>query len=119
MQKLFYLPEPHTDFIFAIIGEEVGFLGTSMIVLLFGIILWRGMRIALRAPDPFGRFLAIGITSLIVSQALINVGMVVGLLPTTGLPLPFISFGGSSLVFSLMQIGVLLNISHYAQPRSP
>jgi len=119
MQKLFYLPEPHTDFIFAIIGEEVGFLGTSMIVLLFGIILWRGMRIALRAPDPFGRFLAIGITSLIVSQALINVGMVVGLLPTTGLPLPFISFGGSSLVFSLIQIGVLLNISHYAQPRSP
>jgi cell division protein FtsW len=119
MQKLFYLPEPHTDFIFAIIGEEVGFLGTSMIVLLFGILLWRGMRIALRVPDPFGRFVALGITSLIVSQALINVGMVIGLLPTTGLPLPFISFGGSSLVFSLMQIGILLNISHYAESRSP
>jgi cell division protein FtsW len=119
MQKLFYLPEPHTDFIFAIIGEEVGFLGTSMIVLLFGILLWRGIRIALRAPDPFGRFVATGITSLIVSQALINVGMVSGLLPTTGLPLPFISFGGSSLVFSLMQIGILLNISHYAESRSP
>jgi len=118
MQKLFYLPEPHTDFIFAIIGEEVGFLGTSMIVLLFGILLWRGMRIALRAPDPFGRFVATGITSLIVFQALINVGMVIGLLPTTGLPLPFISFGGSSLVFSLMQIGILLNISHYAESNS-
>ncbi len=119
MQKLFYLPEPHTDFIFAVIGEEVGFLGASTIVLLFAILLWRGMRTALRAPDPFGRFLATGITGLIVFEALINVGMVCGLLPTTGLPLPFISFGGSSLVFSLMQIGILLNISHYAESSSP
>jgi len=115
IQKLFYLPEPHTDFIFAIIGEEMGFLGTSMIVLLFGIILWRGTRVALRAPDPFGRYTAMGITSLIVSQAAVNLGMVVGLLPTTGLPLPFVSFGGSCLVLSLMEIGILLNISHYSR----
>jgi cell division protein FtsW len=118
IQKLFYLPEPHTDFIFAIIGEEIGFLGTSMIVLLFGILLWRGTRIALRAPDPFGRYAAMGITCLIVSQAAINVGMVIGLLPITGLPLPFISFGGSSLVLRLMEIGILLNISHYAGARA-
>ena len=117
MQKLFYLPEPHTDFIFAIVGEEIGFLGTSLVVLLFGIILWRGTRIALQAPDPFGRFAAIGITILIVSQAAINVGMVIGLLPTTGLPLPLISFGGSSLVLTLMGIGILLNISHHAGSR--
>lgn len=115
IQKLFYLPEPHTDFIFAIIGEEVGFLGTSMIVLLFGLLLWRGMRVALRAPDSFGRFIAVGITGLITAQAAINVGMVIGILPTAGLPLPFISFGGSSLVFSLMEIGILLNISHFTE----
>jgi len=118
IQKLFYLPEPHTDFIFAIIGEEIGFLGTSMIILLFGIMLWRGTRIALRAPDPFGRYTAMGITYLIVSQAAINVGMVIGLLPTTGLPLPFISFGGSSLVLSLTEIGILLNISHHARAKA-
>ena len=118
IQKLFYLPEPHTDFIFAIIGEEMGFLGASLIILLFAIILWRGTRIALRAPDPFGRFAAMGITCLIVSQALINVGMVMGLLPTTGLPLPFISFGGSSLILSLMEIGILLNISHQVELRA-
>jgi cell division protein FtsW len=117
IQKLFYLPEPHTDFIFAIIGEEIGFLGASMIVFLFGILLWRGTRIALRAPDPFGRYTAMGITCLIVSQAAINVGMVIGLLPTTGLPLPLVSFGGSSLVLSLMEIGILLNISHFAGAR--
>ncbi|MDH7499882.1 MAG: putative lipid II flippase FtsW [candidate division NC10 bacterium] len=114
IQKLFYLPEPHTDFIFAILGEEMGFIGTSVVVLLFGILLWRGTRVALRAPDPFSRYTAMGITCLIVSQAAINLGMVIGLLPTTGLPLPFISFGGSCLVLSLMEIGILLNISHYS-----
>jgi len=119
IQKLFYLPEPHTDFIFAIIGEEIGFLGASTVVFLFGVLLWRGTRIALRAPDPFGRYLAMGMTCLLVSQAAINLGMVVGILPTTGLPLPFLSFGGSSLLLSLMEVGILLNISHFAEAKSP
>jgi len=111
VQKLFYLPEPHTDFIFAIVGEEMGFIGSVFVIGLFGVLLWRGTRIALRAPDPFGSFLAIGITLAIALQAAINIGMVVGLLPTTGVPLPFISFGGSSLVVTLLGVGVLLNIS--------
>ena len=117
IQKLFYLPEPHTDFIFAIIGEEVGFLGTSMVIILFGVFLWRGVRTSLKAPDLFGTYLAMGLTGLIVVQAAINVGMVVGLLPTTGLPLPFVSFGGSSLIVNLISVGVLLNISQYSSRR--
>lgn len=111
MQKLFYLPEPHTDFIFAIVGEELGFAGGVAVLGLFALFLWRGIRIALRASDPFGCYLAVGITFLIVVQAAINVGMVVGILPTTGLPLPFVSFGGTSLVMSLVGVGILLSIS--------
>ncbi len=111
MQKLFYLPEPHTDFIFAIVGEELGFAGGMAVLGLFAVFLWRGLRIALRASDPFGCYLAVGITFLIVTQAAINVGMVVGLLPTIGLPLPFMSFGGTSLVMSLLGVGILLSVS--------
>ncbi|MBI3988192.1 MAG: putative lipid II flippase FtsW [candidate division NC10 bacterium] len=114
VQKLFYLPEPHTDFIFAIVGEEMGFIGSAFVVGLFGILLWRGTRITLRTPDPFGGSLAMGITLAITLQAAVNIGMVVGLLPTTGVPLPFISFGGSSLVVTLLGVGVLLNISKHA-----
>ncbi|HYB73321.1 MAG TPA: putative lipid II flippase FtsW [Candidatus Sulfotelmatobacter sp.] len=111
MQKLFYLPEPHTDFIFAIVGEELGFLGAAAVVSVYGLFLWRGTRIALRAPDAFGGYLAMGITGGIVGQAAINMGVVLGLLPTTGVPLPFLSFGGSSLFFTLTSVGVLLSIS--------
>ena len=111
MQKLFYLPEPHTDFIFAIVGEELGFAGGIGVLGLFAFFLWRGIRIALKASDPFGCYLALGITCLIVTQAVVNVGMVVGLLPTAGLPLPFLSFGGTSLVMTLFGVGILLSIS--------
>jgi cell division protein FtsW len=113
-QKLFYLPESHTDFIFAIVGEELGFVGATTIVALFAILIWRGFRIGLRAPDPFGGYLAIGITVLIATQTLVNLGVVTGLLPTKGLPLPFISFGGSALLVTLLSTGVLLNISQHA-----
>jgi cell division protein FtsW len=113
-QKLFYLPESHTDFIFAIVGEELGFVGATTIVALFAILVWRGLRIGLRAPDPFGSYLAIGITVLIATQTLVNLGVVTGLLPTKGLPLPFISFGGSALLVTLLSTGVLLNISQHA-----
>lgn len=110
-QKLFYLPEPHTDFIYAIVGEEMGFAGCIAILGFFVLLLWRGARIAMRAPDTFGVYLGLGITLSIVLQAAVNIGMVVGVLPTTGLPLPFLSFGGSSLVFSLLGMGMLLSIS--------
>jgi cell division protein FtsW len=111
IQKLFYLPEPHNDFIYAIVGEELGLLGTVGLLLAFAFLLWRGLRIAWKAPDPFGQFLAAGITVMIVLQAFINISVVIGILPTKGLPLPFISSGGSSLLVSLTGIGVLLNIS--------
>jgi cell division protein FtsW len=110
-QKLFFLPEPHTDFIFATTGEEGGFLICASIVILFFILVLRGLSIANRAPDDFGFLLALGITFCIFVGALINAGVVVGLLPTTGIPMPFLSYGGSSLIFSSMGIGVLLNIS--------
>jgi cell division protein FtsW len=113
-QKLFYLPEPHTDFIFAVTAEELGLVGALVIVLLFAIILWRGMRTALRTQDMFGRFLAVGITSMIVVQAFINISVVLGLMPTKGIPLPLVSYGGSSLLVSLACVGVLLNISKQA-----
>jgi cell division protein FtsW len=114
MQKLYYLPEPHTDFIFAIVGEELGFAGAALVVAFFALLLWRGIRIALGAPDRFGALLGLGITFVIVGQAAINFGVVVGLLPTTGLPLPLVSFGGSSLVVTLLGLGVLLSISQAA-----
>lgn len=112
-QKLFYLPESHTDFIFAIIGEELGFVGALAVVGLFAVLVWRGLRIGLRAPEPFGAYLALGITLLIATQTLVNLGVVTGLLPTKGLPLPFISFGGSALLVTMLSTGVLLNISQH------
>jgi len=113
-QKLFYLPEAHTDFIFAIIGEELGLLGAGAIVALFGVLLWRGFRTALKVKDTFGSNLAIGLTILIVFQAFTNMSVAVGLLPTKGLTLPFISMGGSSLLVTMLCAGVLLNISEQA-----
>jgi cell division protein FtsW len=110
-QKLFYLPEPHTDFIFAVTAEELGLLGSLVVVLLFAIFLWRGIRTALRTEDMFGRFLAVGISSMVVVQAFINISVVLGLMPTKGIPLPFISYGGSSLFVTLACVGVLLNIT--------
>jgi cell division protein FtsW len=110
-QKLFYLPASHTDFIFSIIGEELGFIGTASIVVLFGILVWQGMKIAFKAIGTFERLTSLGIVSLIGIEAIINIGVTAGALPTKGLPLPFISYGGSGLVFHLMAIGILFNIS--------
>lgn len=117
-QKLFYLPEAHTDFIFSVIGEELGFIGAMVVVLLFFVLIWRGLMIAYRAKDAFGTHLAIGVTLLIGFQALINMGVASGLLPTKGLTLPFISMGGSSMVVSMLCVGVLLNISEHTVRRS-
>jgi cell division protein FtsW len=113
-QKLFYLPEPHTDFIFAVIGEELGFIGAVAVLVLFAFILWRGLRAAANCPDEFGRLLAIGMTVLVVGQALVNISVVLGLLPTKGIPLPLVSYGGSSLVMNLLALGILLNISQHS-----
>jgi cell division protein FtsW len=110
-QKLFYLPEPHTDFIFAVTAEELGLVGALFVVALFAVFLWRGTRVAFRTEDLFGRFLAVGITSMIILQAFINISVVLGLMPTKGIPLPFVSYGGSSLFVMLGCVGVLLNIS--------
>jgi len=114
MQKLFFLPEPHTDFIFAIVGEEMGFVGAVLVVVLFGLFLWRGTRAAMRAGDAYASYLAVGITGLIVGQAALNMAVVSGLLPTTGVPLPFLSYGGSSLTLMLFGVGVLLNVSRHS-----
>ena len=111
MQKLFFLPEPHTDFIFAIVGEEIGFVGAMAVVVLFAVLLWRGTRTAVRAGDPYRASLAVGITGLLVGQAAINMGVVSGLLPTTGVPLPLVSYGGSALVIALFALGILLSVS--------
>lgn len=109
-QKLFYLPEPHTDFIFAVIGEEMGFWGIMLIVGLYGLILWRGTRIACQCEDPFGMLLATGITFAIGLHVCINMGVSLGLLPTKGLTLPFLSYGGTSLLLNMACIGILMNI---------
>ena len=114
-QKLFYLPEPHTDFIFAVTAEELGLVGALAVIILFAIFLWRGTRAALRTQDNFGRFLAVGITSMITLQAFINISVVLGLMPTKGIPLPFVSYGGSSLFVTLACVGVLLNITKQAE----
>jgi cell division protein FtsW len=114
VQKLFYLPEPHTDFIFAVIGEELGLLGTTVVLACFCIIAWRGLRTALHAPDSFGAFLALGLTLMIVVQAFVNMSVVLGLMPTKGITLPLVSNGGSSMLINLMALGVLLNISQHA-----
>jgi cell division protein FtsW len=110
-QKLFYLPEPQTDFIFAVVSEELGFIGATALIAAFGIILWRGWRASARCPCEFGRLLAIGLTVMVVAQALVNMSVVLGLLPTKGMPLPLISYGGSSLFVTLVAVGILLNIS--------
>ena len=114
VQKLFYLPEPHNDFIYAVIGEELGLLGTSVVLACFCVIGWRGLRAAVRAPDRFGAFLAIGLTTMVVFQAMFNIGVVLGLLPPKGIPLPFVSAGGSSLLINIAGIGILLNVSQHA-----
>ena len=112
-QKLFYLPYPYSDFIFAVIGEELGLLGAMAVVLAFVVLLWRGLKASWSAPDEFGRFLAAGLTLSIVLQALINISVVLGLLPPKGIPLPFISAGGSSLVFALFGVGLVANVSQH------
>ena len=118
-QKLFYLPEPHTDFILAVIGEETGIFGVAIVLLLFALLIYQGVKIALRAPDRFGTYLAAGLTLAVGLQAFINCAVVMGLLPTKGLPLPFISYGGSSLLSNLLAMGILMNISSYAKGHSP
>lgn len=119
IQKLFFLPEPHTDFIFAIVGEEMGFVGAMLVVALFGLFLWRGTRAAVRAGDPYASYLAMGITGLVVGQAALNMAVVSGLMPITGVPLPFVSFGGSSLTLTLFGVGLLLNVSRHAAGAGP
>jgi cell division protein FtsW len=114
VQKLFYLPEPHTDFIYAVIAEETGLVGAVVILACFGVLAWRGMRTSTLAPDSFGAFLALGITMMLVLQAFVNISVVLGLMPTKGIPLPLVSAGGSSLLINLVGVGVLLNISQHA-----
>lgn len=113
-QKFFFLPFAHSDFIFSVVSEELGLIGAGVVLLLFGLLLWRGLRISLRAPDMFGMLLGVGIVTMIVTQALLNISVALSLVPTKGIPLPFISYGGSSIVPMLFSIGVLLNISQYS-----
>jgi cell division protein FtsW len=110
-----FLPEPHNDFIFAVIGEELGFIGAVTVVLIFGFLLWRGIQISRRAPDKFGQLLALGLTVMLVAQAFFNISVVLNLLPNKGIPLPFVSAGGSSLLFAMASIGILLNISEHGK----
>jgi cell division protein FtsW len=114
-QKTLYMPEPHNDFIFSIIGEELGLIGCLFIIALFGILIWRGITIAIKAKDTYGTLLAVGITSVIAVQAIINIAVVTGSMPVTGVPLPFISYGGSSLVINMTAMGILLNISRQTE----
>ncbi|ACB84886.1 stage V sporulation protein E [Natranaerobius thermophilus] len=114
-QKFFYLPEPHNDFIFAVIGEELGFLGASLVIILFFVFIWRGFKIAMHSPDMFGALMATGITAMVGLQAFMNIGVVTASMPVTGINLPLISAGGSSLLFTLSSIGILLNISKHNQ----
>ncbi|WP_240375177.1 stage V sporulation protein E [Bacillus piscicola] len=112
-QKFYYLPEPQTDFIFAILAEEAGFIGGGFVLLLFGILLWRGIAAALAAPDMYGALLAAGVCGMIFLQVLINIGVVIGLFPVTGITLPFLSYGGSSLTLMLLAMGIVLNITRH------
>jgi cell division protein FtsW len=118
VRKLFYLPEAHNDFIYAVIGEELGLIGTTLVLACFCVIAWRGMRIALRAPDAFGALLALGLTAMVTLQAFMNMSVVLGLVPPKGIPLPFVSAGGSSLLINLLGMGVLLNVSQHASSTS-
>jgi cell division protein FtsW len=113
-QKLFYLPYPYSDFIFAVVGEELGLVGTLCVVIAFGLLLWRGTRAALLAPDRFGMLLGSGIITGIIVQALFNISVVISILPAKGIPLPFISYGGSSIIVTLFAVGILLNLSQHA-----
>jgi cell division protein FtsW len=114
-QKLLYLPEAHTDFIYAVVGEELGMIGAVGLLIGFGIIFWRGLRAAwLMEGDDFGRYLALGITVVVVVQGLINMSVVLGMMPTKGIPLPMISYGGSSLLSTLVLLGILMNVSEHA-----
>nr|WP_052514853.1 putative lipid II flippase FtsW [Dethiosulfatarculus sandiegensis] len=117
-QKLFYLPEPHTDFIFSVLGEELGFWGVSLVLGLFMVVIWRGIKTALEARDLFGTYLALGCTLVIGLQAFVNVAVVMGLLPTKGLTLPFISYGGSSLLVNLACVGLLLSVASHKGKRA-
>lgn len=116
-QKTLYMPEPHNDFIFSIIGEEIGLIGCLFIIALFIFFIWRGVRVAIRAKDTYGKLLAMGITSIIAVQAIINIAVVTGSMPVTGVPMPFISYGGTSLVINLTAMGILLNISRQIERR--
>lgn len=118
VQKLFYLPEPHTDFIYAVIAEETGLLGATVILACFAVITWRGLLTATQSPDRFGAFLAIGLTTMVSLQALLNISVTLGLLPTTGIPLPLVSAGGSSLLITMLGMGILLNVSQHASVRT-
>ena len=113
-QKLFFLPYPYTDFIYAIVGEELGFVGCAIVLGLFGLLFARGMRAAVNAPDTFGRLLGVGLAVMIVVQALVNISVVLALVPTKGIPLPFLSYGGSALLADLIAVGILLNVSQHA-----
>lgn len=113
VQKLFYIPEPHTDFIYAVIAEELGLVGATVILLCFAVIAVRGIRVSMEAPDRFGALLATGLTAMLAAQAFVNLSVVTGLLPTKGIPLPFVSNGGTSMIVSLFAMGILLNISQY------
>jgi cell division protein FtsW len=114
VQKLFYLPEPHNDFIYAVIAEELGLIGATTVLACFCVITWRGLRTAIRAPDRFGTFLAVGLTVMIAFQAFLNISVVTGIAPTKGIPLPFVSAGGSSLLINLLGMAILLNVSQHA-----
>ena len=114
-QKYLYISEPHNDFIFAVLAEELGFIGCAIVIILFAIFIWRGIIIAMKAPDMFGSLLAIGITALIGLQAIINIAVVTSSMPVTGMALPFFSYGGTSLIILLCAVGVLLNISRQSQ----
>jgi cell division protein FtsW len=116
VQKIYYVPEAHTDFIFAVVGEEFGLIGTTLVLAGFAIIAWRGFRASLLAPDRFGALLAIGLTMMVAAQAFFNISVTLSLVPTKGIPLPFVSNGGSSLLVNLVAMGILLNISQQAAP---
>lgn len=116
-QKFLYLPETHTDSIFAIVAEELGFIGASLVIMLFILFVWRGLKIAISSQDPFASLLATGITAWVGVQAIINIGVITGSLPFTGIPLPFISHGGTSLLFTMAGVGILMNISRFTEAR--
>jgi cell division protein FtsW len=115
MQKLYYIPQPHSDFIFAVVGEELGLFGVLLLILLFYVLICRGLVLSIRCRDSFQRLLAFGITALIGLQAMVNMGVALGLLPTKGLPLPLVSLGGTSLIINLAGLGILMAVAKAAE----